>query len=122
MKNTEKIFTGVFLYSLTLAVFFQTVILPLFPEIYAGQGLLKGDALVFHESALDLAKKIIEKGWGEYSIFPGNNSFNVSFLAILYKFWPSPLVLLTFNAAAHALSACMFYLIAKKSGLADPVK
>ena len=114
MKNTEKIFTGVFLYSLTLAVFFQTVILPLFPEIYAGQGLLKGDALVFHESALDLAKKIIEKGWGEYSIFPGNNSFNVSFLAILYKFWPSPLVLLPFNAAAHALSACMFYLIAKK--------
>jgi len=43
LSQENKILGFGFMYSLVLAVFFQTVILPLLPEVHAGQGILKGD-------------------------------------------------------------------------------
>ena len=116
LKLTKLLFISSFIYFLFLSVSFQTVIVPSIIEIDAGHGLIKGDALVFHDVACQLADRINRDGWRSWSFFPGDQSFNVGFLAALYSvFGCSPLLLLPFNAFAQSCSALLIYLIGSKS-------
>ena len=100
-----------FIYACFLALMFQKLILPLFPEMHAGNGLLRNDAVVFHDLAVEYARRILEHGWGEWRLFPGAGA-NVGLLSALYAlFGPDPAWFIPFNAAAHATGALMLYLI-----------
>jgi peptidoglycan biosynthesis protein MviN/MurJ (putative lipid II flippase) len=114
-KITKLFFISSFIYFLFLSVTFQTIIVPSIVEIDAGHGLVKGDALVFHDVACQLADRINRDGWRFWSVFPGDHSLNVGFLAALYAvFGCFPLLLLPFNAFAQSCSAFLIYLIGRK--------
>ena len=51
-----------FCFSSSMALIFQKVILPMWPEMHAGYGLLKNDAIEFHQIALKMANDIKMKG------------------------------------------------------------
>lgn len=99
-----------FVYASLMALLLQKVILPLMSELHAGHGLLKNDAIVFHNIAVDVAAKIQSYGWSEWSMFPHGATGNVGLLAALYAlFGPDPAWFIPFNAAAHAAGALMVY-------------
>jgi peptidoglycan biosynthesis protein MviN/MurJ (putative lipid II flippase) len=109
-------FASGFVYSCLLALVMQKLLLPMVPEMHAGHGLLKNDAIIFHQAAVDLAGKIQAHGWSEWALFPsGSTGFftgNVGVLAALYAwFGPEPAVFIPLNAAAHATGALMLVLI-----------
>ena len=113
-KITKLFFISSFIYFLFLSVTFQTIIVPSIVEIDAGHGLVKGDALVFHDVACQLADRINRDGWRSWSVFPGDHSFNVGFLAALYAvFGCFPLLLLPFNALAQSCTTFLIYLIGR---------
>ena len=94
------------------ALIFQNIFLPLLPEIYAGHGLLKNDALVFHQQALAIAINIKDLGWTQWSLYPLGTTGNVGLLSGLYALYgPNPAYFIPFSAAAHALGATLLYRI-----------
>ena len=101
-----------FVYACLLALMFQKLILPLMPEMHAGMGLLKGDALWFHTQAAEIAKHINANGWSKWSLFPPGATGNVGILSALYAlFGPNPASFIPVNAAAHATGALLIYMI-----------
>lgn len=100
-----------FVYACFLALLLQKLILPLLPELHAGNGLLHNDAVVFHAMAVEAAERIRTLGWEQWRLFP-NAAGNVGLLSALYAlFSPDPAWFIPFNAAAHATGALMIYLI-----------
>ena len=90
----------------------QKLVLPLLPELHAGNGLLHNDALAFHNHAVRIAELISSNGWSEWRLFPAGGTGNVGVLSALYViFGPDPACFIPFNAAAHATGALMIYLI-----------
>lgn len=101
-----------FLYSCLLALVMQKLLLPMMPEMHAGHGLLKNDAIIFHEAAAQLAAKIRANGWSEWVLYPPGFTGNVGVLAALYAFFgPEPAVFIPLNAAAHVTGALMLCLL-----------
>ena len=101
-----------FVYSCLLALAMQKLLLPMVPEMHAGHGLLKNDAIIFHQAAAALADKIKESGWSEWMLYPTGFTGNVGVLAALYAwFGPEPAAFIPLNAAAHATGALMLVLI-----------
>lgn len=98
-------------YSLFCALVLQTVVLPLIPGLHAGNGLLVGDAYVFHNFAVAWAEQIAQQGWGAWSFFgTTETSGNVSLLAAFYAvFGPNPISFLPLSAAFHALGSVLLY-------------
>lgn len=90
----------------------QKLVLPLLPELHAGNGLLHNDALAFHNHAVRIAELISSNGWSEWRLFPAGGTGNVGVLSALYViFGPDPACFIPFNAAAHATGALMIYLL-----------
>ena len=90
----------------------QKLVLPLLPELHAGNGLLHNDALAFHNHAVRIAELISSNGWSEWRLFPAGGTGNVGVLSALYViFGQDPACFIPFNAAAHATGALMIYLI-----------
>ncbi len=107
-----------FLYASFMALLLQKAVLPLFPDIHAGHGLLTNDAIVFHNMAVEIAHRIHESGWIEWRLYPQGASANVAILSALYSLLGSnPAWFIPFNAAAHATGALLIYRIG--SGLVD---
>lgn len=100
-----------FVYACFSALLLQKLILPLLPELHAGNGLLHNDAVVFHAMAVEAAERIRTLGWEQWRLLP-NAAGNVGLLSALYAlFSPDPAWFIPFNAAAHATGALMIYLI-----------
>lgn len=110
--ETILIFLFFFCFSICAAILFQKVALPLIMN--SPNGLVQGDSVYFNQVAIDLAEAIKAKGWGEWSLFPATGaSGNVSILAALYVFFtPDISLVLPINAALHALSGLIIFLIA----------
>ena len=90
----------------------QKLVLPLVPSLHAGHGLLVNDAIIFHDTAANIAELIRTVGWSEWSLYPTGFSANVGILSALYAvFGPEPAVFIPLNAAAHVTGALMLYLI-----------
>lgn len=101
-----------FAYACFMALLLQKAILPLWPEMHAGHGLLMNDAIVFHNMAVEIAQRIHANGWSEWHIYPQGASANVGLLALLYALLgPDPAWFIPFNAAAHATGALLIYRI-----------
>lgn len=101
-----------FIYASFMALLLQKAILPLWPEMHAGHGLLKNDAIVFHNMAVEIAQRIHAVGWSVWQIYPSGASANVGLLSLLYAlFSPDPAWFIPFNAAAHATGALLIYRI-----------
>lgn len=105
---TVRVLLFTFALALLLGLFIQIILLPvLLPQIHAGHGLLLGgDAIGYHQDAVNLAKTIAEKGWGEFELRP-NLSALVSISALIYYAtgFQEPWILLPLNAAIFALGA-----------------
>lgn len=103
-----------FSYSTITALLFQKLVLPLIPSMHAGSGLLYGDAEYFHQVASILADKISQNGWTEWSLFPAAGATaNVALLSVLYViFGKDPSLIVPVNAAVHATSGLLMYLLA----------
>lgn len=98
-----------FIFASCLALLFQKVILPLVPDMHAGHGLLRNDAIVFHNIAIEAAERIREHGWSEWRLFPGAAG-NVGVLSAVYAlFGPDPAWFIPVNVAAHATGATLIY-------------
>ena len=101
-----------FAYACFMALLLQKAILPLWPEMHAGNGLLMNDAIVFHNMAAEIAQRIHANGWSEWHIYPQGASANVGLLSLLYALLgPDPAWFIPFNAAAHATGALLIYRI-----------
>lgn len=98
-------------YSIFCAVILQTVVLPLIPSLHSGNGLLTGDARVFHDFAVGWAAQIQREGWAAWSLFGKTaTSGNVSLLAAFYAiFGPNPLSFIFLSSAFHALGGVLLY-------------
>lgn len=98
-----------FIFASFLALLFQKVVLPLVPDMHAGHGLLRNDAIVFHNIAVEAAERIRANGWSEWRLFPGAAG-NVGVLSAVYAlFGPDPAWFIPINAAAHATGAVLIY-------------
>ena len=101
-----------FLFCCLQALMVQKLILPLVPSLHAGHGLLINDAIIFHNTASEIAARIRSLGWSQWSLYPPGFSGNVGILSALYAvFGPEPAVFIPLNAAAHVTGALMLYLI-----------
>lgn len=104
-----------FAYACFMALLLQKAILPLWPEMHAGHGLLMNDAIMFHNMAVEIAQRIHANGWSEWHIYPQGASANVGLLSLLYTLLgPDPAWFIPFNAAAHATGALLIYQIGSR--------
>lgn len=113
---TDRLFWLIgFAYASFMALLMQKALLPLFPDLHAGHGLLKNDAIMFHNRAVEIAQKIQDTGWSSWSIYPAEASANVGLLSAIYALLgPDPAWFIPFNAAAHATGALLIYRIGKR--------
>lgn len=108
----RRFFAYALLFSFCNAILFQVILLPMFSEIHAGLGLLKGDAILFHEAALDISRGIQSNGWSEWELYKSGFTGNVTILSVLYAIGgPHPILFLPIVVSLHALSATLIYRI-----------
>lgn len=118
-KSIQVLYTWLFafFYAMALSMLFQKVVLPFLPALHAGLGLMKNDALLYHQSALILADNIHLHGWSAWSLWSTqtNTTGNVAVLSALYAYFsPNPALIIPVNAFFHATSAAMLLLIGRE--------
>lgn len=100
-----------FCYAICAALIFQKLLLPLFPSLHAGRGLLIGDAVYFNTMALDIAERIALNGWSSWH--PFEVSGNIAINSAVYAIFGHDIVwMVPFNAAVHALGGMLIFLLA----------
>lgn len=100
-----------YVYACLAALVMQKLLLPLVPDLHAGNGLLQNDAVHFHKLAVVAADQIRALGWSEWRLFPGAAG-NVGLLSAVYAvFGPDPAWFIPINAAAHVTAALFLYKI-----------
>lgn len=108
-------FLVVFFGTLLVDVVFRSFVLPvLFPGLHAGNGfMVGGDAMGFHEKAVDIAARIRSIGWSEWQLRPNATLDTPAGIAsaIYAVLGFNPLVLMPFNALVHAGAATCLFLI-----------
>lgn len=105
-----------FCYAVCAALIFQKLLLPLFPTLHAGGGLLSNDAIYFDSVASTLAENIRLNGWGSWQLYPAVGAAgNVAILGTLYVFFGhDPALIIPVNAAIHALGGVLIFLITRE--------
>lgn len=103
-----------FLYSIAIGLVLQKLVLPMMPEMHAGHGLMRDDAIFFHDTAVAMAERIRAFGWSEWRLMPsGAATGNVGLLAAVYALLgPEPALFLPLTSAFHAMGAVLVLLIA----------
>ena len=114
--SLPRIWIAVFIYKAFVAILVQFVILVyIFPSWNSGEGLIRGlDANYFHHIAVELSAEIKTHGWSAWKLCPGDNSGqSVSGIvgAIYALTIPKPWVIIPLNAALHATSAVLLFLM-----------
>lgn len=104
-----------FSYATAAALLFQKFLLPLVTSAYHGHGLLAADSAYFHSVAVELAEKIRQNGWSAWRIYPAKGAAgNVALLGALYRLFGSdPSLIVPVNAAFHALSGTLLFLLGR---------
>ena len=102
-------------YSTFAAFLFRKVLSGLLPNLHAAKGFVGPDSLLYNDIALSLANSIRLHGWGQWTLHPAEGvTGNVSLLAALYViFGDDPTIIIPINAAVHAVSGLLIYLIAR---------
>jgi putative peptidoglycan lipid II flippase len=103
-----------FCYSTFAALFFQKLLLPMFPSFHGGSGLINADSLVFHTFAVSFAESVKLHGWSAWAIYSqGGVTGNAALLGVLYAIFGSndPALVIPVNAAVHATSGVIIYAI-----------
>jgi putative peptidoglycan lipid II flippase len=116
LLNNFVIWTIFFCLSTIVALLFQKLLLPMLPSMHAGYGLLSNDAILFHNLAAKIASNIDVNGWAWGDLWSDASHMrgNVAVLAFMYSlFTPDPSLVIPFNAAIHALSGVLIFLIAQ---------
>lgn len=111
----------VFAYSWTASLVLQLLIIPiLFSNPEAAEGLVVLDSTGFNESAKAKAAEISSFGWSAWELRPNGQS-PVGIASMFYVILGSaPTSMLPFNAAVHALSACLVMAILRNFFSAIP--
>lgn len=83
--------------------------------MHAGSGLLNNDAYLFHLKAIEIANEIKEYGWEHWTPWIDRAyTGSVATLTVLYVYFkPDPALLIPVNAALHATSGLMIFLIGR---------
>lgn len=107
-----KLWILFFLYTASLALLVQVVILPYFlPKAHLGHGLFVFDAGGFHSIAARKALEIGNAGWSAWELRPGGQ-YPAGIASIFYYlFQPEPYSVIPFNAAAHATSGVLVFFL-----------
>ncbi len=101
-------------YTISAALIFQYVVLPKFPSLHAGMGLVVGDSLYFHNLAVDLSEQIYKQGWVVLLNNLQSGQGNVVILAALYAmFGPDPSSVIPTNALLHSASGILLLYMAR---------
>ena len=127
MRNKWVLFTGdykfyiklwlaFYLYSLTVGLLVQFVILPIiFPSAHWKDGLMVGgDWVLFHTEGVEIAKRVQQEGWSAWTLRHPISGQAVSGIAGLFYALTEihkPWVLLPFNAFLHASAGLILYIL-----------
>ncbi len=109
MNFWTKSFLFFFVYSLAIGFAVQWWIVPhVFPHWDSGNGLIKEhDWVTYHQLAVDMAARMKQNGWKEWSLFV-NYWIEPGVAAFIYYFTvPKPWVLLPLNALIHAATGVL---------------
>ncbi|WP_319409906.1 hypothetical protein [uncultured Desulfosarcina sp.] len=117
-----KLWILFFCYAMLAALIFQKFILPLFPSLHAGNGLMLKDAAYFDSIASYLADQIHQYGWGKWQIYPATGAKgNVAILGALYAlFGHNTLIVIPVSSALHALGGTLIFLLSRDLGDKTP--
>jgi len=111
-----KLWLAFYLYSLTVGLLVQFVILPIiFPSAHWKDGLMVGgDWVQFHTEGVEIAKRVQQEGWSVWTLrhpISGQAMSGIAglFYALtgIYKPW----VLLPYNAFLHASAGLILYIL-----------
>jgi len=109
---SKKVFWLAFVWSASLSIFSQFFVLPVFfPEWGASNGLISPDAQGFHRVASELVRAMHTDGWSRWVLRPQGQAPAGIAAAIYYWTLPQPWVMIPLNAAIHAFSALVFFLM-----------
>ena len=105
-----------YLYSLTVGLLVQFVILPIiFPSAHWKDGLIVGgDWVLFHTEGVEIAKRVQQEGWSVWTLrhpISGQAMSGIAGLFYALTGIHKPWVLLPFNAFLHASAGLILYIL-----------
>jgi hypothetical protein len=111
-----KLWLAFYLYSLTVGLLVQFVILPIiFPSAHWKDGLMVGgDWVQFHTEGVEIAKRVEQEGWSAWTLRHPVSGQAMSGIAGLFYALTGihkPWVLLPFNAFLHASAGLILYIL-----------
>ncbi|WP_301399153.1 hypothetical protein [Thermodesulfobacterium sp.] len=124
LKLLVLLWIAFYVYAITVGFLVQFLILPvMFPSAHWKDGLMVGgDWIQFHTEGLEIAKKVEEEGWSEWSLkhpVSGQAMSGIAgfFYALtgIHKSW----VLLFYNAFLHATAGIVLFLILRLLGISQ---
>lgn len=113
LPSPTVLFLLFFSFTTAAALIFQNLLLPMMDSVHHGRGLIRGDSVYFHDMAVQLAHRIRTEGWSAWQMYPAHGAKgNVSLLAALYVlFGDNPSLMVPFNAALHALTGVLLFVL-----------
>lgn len=111
-----KLWLAFYLYSLTVGLLVQFVILPIiFPSAHWKDGLMVGgDWVQFHTEGVEIAKRVEQEGWSVWTLkhpISGQAMSGIAGLFYALTGIHKPWVLLPFNAFLHASAGLILYIL-----------
>jgi len=111
-----KLWLAFYLYSLTVGLLVQFVILPIiFPSAHWKDGLMVGgDWVQFHTEGVEIANRVQQEGWSVWTLrhpISGQAMSGIAGLFYALTGIHKPWVLLPFNAFLHASAGLILYIL-----------
>jgi hypothetical protein len=121
-----KLWLAFYLYSLTVGLLVQFVILPIiFPSAHWKDGLMVGgDWVLFHTEGVEIAERVQQEGWSAWTLRHPVSGQAMSGIAGLFYALTGihkPWVLLPFNAFLHASAGLILYTLLRLSEISKKI-